>query len=488
MRRHKHTLSNYRLATFDMGQLIPVGLVEALPGDTFQLSTSAVLRLSPLAAPLQHPVTARVHHFYVPHRTVFPEWEDFITGGPDGDDATALPTLTVPATIKGTLWDHMGLANNGQSFPVLSFAINGINAIWNEYFRDQDLIAERALTDTSIPSIAWEKDYLTSARPWTQKGSEVTLPLAGDAPVKGIGAYSAVPTNLTANSIRESDGTIRSMKSYPSTGSPYLYVEANPDKPGFPNIHADLSQAGSLSVRQFREMFALQRYKEARARYGSRYTEYLRYLGVTPSDARLQRPEYLGGGTARVNFSEVLQTTPTDTPSVDNFGVGDLYGHGIAGLRTRPIRKFIEEHGYVHSFISIRPKAMYMNGVPRHFLRQIKEDYWQKELEHIGQQEIYAGEVYASATGLRDTFGFADRYDEYRRIGSSVAGDYRDVLNFWHMARELPSNVALNEDFVTCVPTKRVHNVQTNDVVWGMINNHCVARRLVTRNATPRVL
>jgi len=256
-------------------------------------------------------------------------------------------------------------------------------------------------------------------------------------------------------------------------------------------IYADLSSAGAINVNDFRRAFALQRYQEARARYGSRYTEYLRYLGVTPSDARLQRPEYLGGGTTRINFSEVLQTA-ADTPTEprESFGVGDLYGHGIAGLRHRPIRRFMEEHGYIHSFLSVRPKGIYMQGINRTFLKQTKEDFWQRELQHIGQQEVWKGEVYLqnANTDVRATFGYSDRYEEYRNTPSFVAGEFRDVLDYWHMGRDLPFDVELNDDFINCVPTKRIHNVQTNNALWCLVNNHVVARRLVSRTASNSIL
>lgn len=497
MKRSKHTLSNYRLLTCDMGQLIPVGLQEALPGDTFQLSSSAMIRVSPLAAPVMHPVTVRLHHFFVPHRLVWDGWEDFITGGPDGMNAAAPPEYALDmATANDTLWDHLGIPVGSPGvIDVSLMPLMGINLIWNEYYRDQDLQAERLITDQTIPNIGWGKDYFTTARPWSQKGPEVTLPLGTFAPVVGLGVNSAAVWTTASPTVHETGGVTsgpwpNAVGSKQPAGTQEMWANQDPAHPGYPGIFADLSRAGSVSVNDFRRGFAIQRYQEARSRYGSRYTEYLRYLGVTPSDARLQRPEYLGGGSTRLNFSEVLQTaldTPVD-PARESFGVGDLYGHGIAGLRHGGIRRFIEEHGYIHSFLSVRPKGIYMNGIQRTFLKKTKEDFWQRELQQIGQQEVLLNEIVARGGQGNGVFGYADRYSEYKSTPSLVAGEFRNILNYWHMARDLPPTTALNADFVKCVPTKRIHNVQVNDALWCQVNNHVVARRQVMKGGSSIIL
>ena len=175
--------------------------------------------------------------------------------------------------------------------------------------------------------------------------------------------------------------------------------------------------------------------------------EYLRYLGVRSSDARLQRPEYLGGGKQTIQFSEVLQAAEGTNP------VGSMKGHGLAAMRSNRYRKFFEEHGYVFSFISVKPKTIYAQGLPRTWNGRTKEDFYQKEFAHIGQQEVLNKEVYAAHTKPNGTFGFQDRYDEYRRMESTIAGEFRTTLNFWHMARIFASDPALNADFVKSVPT-----------------------------------
>ena len=488
LRRNKHNLSHYRLFTGDMGKLIPCGLVEVLPGDTFRHSTSAVVRLSPLAAPVMHPSWVRIHHFFVPHRLIWPTsggtFEEFITGGDDGNDAQAVNTMPTTSSY-GDLQDYFGLPRVA-GIDVSSLPIRGFNRIYNEYYRDQDLVTEKGAQTNDVPNIAWEKDYFTSARPWTQKGSAVNIPLGTYAPVRGIGANSAfVSGNVN---VKETGGVDSTWN--PTVSGTAISLEEDLNNTGYPNIYADLSSAAAAQVNDIRRAFALQRFQEARARYGSRYTEYLRYLGITPSDARLDRPEYLGGGRTRLAVSEVLQSAPeTGTGPSNSFGVGDMYGHGIAAMRSNAYQRFFEEHGYVISCFSVRPKTMYQNGIHRTFLRQYREDFFQRELQFIGQQEVYQGEIYADNATLRDTFGYQDRYREYREHPSGVSGDFRDTRNLdhWHQGRAFGSAPTLNSSFIECDATKRIHNVTSEPALWVMVQHNIAARRMVARTAAGKI-
>ena len=495
MRRSKHTLSHYRLQTFRMGQLVPIGVVEALPGDTFQHSTSAVLRLAPLNTPVFHPTYVRIHHWFVPHRLVWPEsenggWEDFITGGKDGDNNQTVPGAQVNVT-NGSIYNHLGYPQSqGPDTPwCTTLSLRAYNLIFNEFYRDRDLVPEVPAEQNEVQRIAWEKDYFTTARPWTQKGPDVTIPLADKAPVTGIGPSTQVYGGTNVN-VYESGASPSGSVEYATSQQtgPTVHVEEDPNAPGYPNIFADLSQATVVKVNDLRRAFGLQRYAEARARFGSRYTEYLRYLGVVPSDARLQRPEYLGGGRARVQFSEVLQTSPNDQ-SANSPGVGELYGHGIAGVRDNGYRKFFEEHGYVITLASIRPKAIYVDGVPKMYKRYYREDFYQKELELIGQEPVHQDELWVKPDNTETIFGYSDRYESYRYQPSQVIGDFRSTLNSWHMARSFAVAPSLNKTFVDCNPSQRIfQSGEGSDPIWAMINHNLVARRLVRRNATAKVL
>ena len=494
MKRNKFSLSHYKLFSCDMGELVPVGCVEVLPGDSFQHSTSALVRCSPLITPVMHPVDVRIHHWFVPTRIVWPNFENFITGGPDGMNASEFPVIlfgaggrTAPA--QGSLADYFGIPPGTNELTVSAVPFRAYAKIWNEWYRDQDLqtpltINEGdgtdATTSIALQNVAWEKDYFTSARLFTQKGPDVTLPLGTTAPVipDGVNPPEFLDFTGTSSTIGTAGGSGNVVW---STG-----VQGGGATSGWGDetgLMADLSLATSVSINAVREAFALQRYEEARARYGSRYTEYLRYLGVRSSDARLQRPEYLGGGKQTIQFSEVLQSSPT-VDGEDTQPLGTLGGHGITALRSNRYRRFFEEHGYVISVMSVKPKTMYADGIARTWQRRIKEDFWQRELQHIGQQAIFNSELYHAAAEPDGTFGYQDRYDEYRRAESGIAGEFRTTLNHWHYARLFDSEPALNADFIRSVPTKRVNAIQSEDVLWVMAKHNLKARRMVAGSGT----
>lgn len=508
MKRSKHSLSNYKLLTMDQASLVPIGLTEVLPGDTVQHATSALVRVSPLLSPVMHPVHIRIHHWFVPHRLVWDNgiddgFEPFITGGHDGLDASVFPTIT-PNTgsgyAVGSLSDYLGVPTGVDDLAHSALPYRGYALIWNEFYRDQDLqtplvISKNGGADTTtsvaLQNVAWEKDYFTSSRPWAQKGPAVSLPLG----------VSAKVTTTTAAQMSGVQSAIRFLKV--NGGAPDNNTAAFGDGVGtfgqtgtagtvtsgvYPeNLIADLSTATAATINELREALAIQRYEEARARYGSRYTEYLRYLGIrNPSDARLQRPEYLAGGKQTISFSEILQTsnTTSGTPSV---GVGTMMGHGIGAIRSNRYRRFFEEHGYIFSLMSVLPKTIYVNGLPRHWSRTTKEDFYQKELEHIGQQEVKYKEVYWAHATPDGTFGYQDRYDEYRRTESTVAGEFRTTLNMWHMARIFGSDPALNSTFVSANPTNRIYQSTSTDQLYVMAMHSMQARRLVAKAGTSSI-
>lgn len=479
MKRSKFSLSNYKLFSCDLGELIPCGLVEVLPGDSIQQATSALVRASPLLSPVMHPVQVRIHHWYVPHRLVWEDFEDFITGGPTGTDASVFPVISMggAGAPVGSLADYLGIPTGVIGLQVSALPFRGYAMIWNEWYRDQDLqtalvINEAsgvdATTSQSLQNCSWEKDYFTSSRPWEQKGPAITVPIGTTAPV--------VTDNTTPRMKPFGSGSGGEDIQYQATGLDLQSAVAFGDLAFGANtgLQANLAGASAVTINILREAMALQRFEEARARYGSRYVEYLRYLGVRSSDARLQRPEYLGGGRNSIQWSEVLQTAEGTNP------VGEMRGHGIAALRSNRYRRFFEEHGYIFTLMSIRPKTIYAQGLPRTWNRRVKEDFWQKELQHIGQQEILNKEIYAAGASPEATFGYQDRYDEYRRTESTIGGEFRSsTLDHWHMARIFSSAPALNADFVKCVPTERTFAVPSEDVIYVMANHNIQARRLV---------
>lgn len=512
-KRAKFNLSNFHNCTFKMGYLYPVNLTEVLPGDSIQLSTSVFLRLAPMVVPVMHPVYMHLSNFFVPSRILWDGFEDFITGGPDGTDTSVLPKVTLNVTNSpvGSLADAFGIPvqmlKNAKTFSVNSLPFIAYYMIWNEYFRDQDLNEAIDLsTITGTPSSlsllrpSWAKDYFTTARPWPQKGPDVSVPVnltaAGEPVITATVVGNGVPkfdikssgegpsnSRFALDTDAVSNGNVR-YNSVDSSGLDFLawkdpalkvnidYTSGNPE-------------FGSVNINDLREAFALQRFEEHRSMFGSRYEDLLRYLGVRPQDARLQLPEYLGGFSAPVQFSEVLQTSS----DAERSGVGDMYGHGIGATKGRRIRRFIPEHGYVMSLLTVRPIPVYSQGLERLWSKENRFDFWQKEYEHIGQQEIHNSEVYADGDTAQDkaTFGYQNRYDEYRRGVNVITGEFRTNQDYWTMARIFASRPTLNGDFVSCMPTDRIFQVneQNSDQCYAMVKNNIIAKRLVSKNGNP---
>lgn len=502
--RNKFNLSRTANLSMSPGELVPLGPpVEVLPGDSHQLATSMLIRVLPLLAPVMHPFDVKIHSWFVPHRIVWEDFEEFITGGPD-NDSEVIPPFCRPASggyAVGTLADYYGippmslsgLTSEERQHSALAF--RGYAKIYNEYYRDQDLQAELPLsyasgldttTNTTLMFANWQKDYFTSARPWEAKGPTVMLPLSGDAPVKGFGTVPAMGGSAGPLSVIESGGTPATYDFYyPGiSNTNYAFKTPSATAGAGPQLEADLSQVSAATILQLRLAMALQRYAENRARFGSRYPEYLLALGVRPDDARLDRPEYLGGGQQTITFSEVLQTGVTT--SGNTLGVGNMRGHGIAALRSNRFRKFFSEHGYIHTFVVVRPRTVYPQGLPRTFNRVTKEDYWQPELEHIGQQAILNKEIYWGATGTDTAWGYQDRYDDFRRLESTVHGEFRTTLDYWHAARLFTGRPALNAAFVLSNPTNRIYSVTDPaiDKMYLQVRHSHQARRLLSRTGS----
>lgn len=483
MKRSNFNLSNQKKFTGDMGYLIPIGWYEALPGDIIRHSTTALIRMAPLVTPVMHRVFIRIHHFFVPNRLIWDDWEDFITGGDDGNDATIHPYISIGTVGENQLADYLGLptitfspVKNVSALPFRAYA-----KIYNEFYRDQDIQSEvncpitsgsDSSVNGSLLKVSWPKDYFTTCRPWEQKGDEVVIPVGGSAPVTGIGTQNQIYGTQTFYETDASTGRTISANAN-------QYVEEDPSNPGFPNVRANLSAATGIPINDLRLALALQRDMEIKAQYGSRYAEVLAHdFGVNNQDARLQRPEYLGGGKSIVQFSEVLSTDGSNT--------GEMYGHGISALKSNAFRRFIPEHGIVMSLMSVVPEPLYTIGINRAFLRETKEDYFDKTLQFIGEQEVTYNEIQASHSTRDEIFGYQKRYDEYRYQPNTIAGSMRSTLNTWHYGREYTGDIALNQSWLDCTPTKRTQADLDADSLIVTANHRVVAKRQIARNPMPR--
>lgn len=498
MRGALHNLSHPVKLSMNQGELIPICVVEALPADVMDHSTACLIRTQPLIAPVMHEVDAKIHHWFVPTRTIWKDFPEFITGGPDGLDDTEAPYITTPAVTGfaiGSLGDYLGVPPGVPNLQVSALPFRAYAHIWNNYYRDQDLQTALNVSDgngsdtttnTILQNACWEKDYFTSARANPQKGPAVSIPLTGDAPVLGIGKTNTtygVPSAL----VYESDGTQSTYAAGARIGDDSVnnnvYIERNPLNTNYPYVRADLTDVSAVNIEDLRLAAALQRYEENLSMYGSRYVErIMAAFGIRPRSLELDIPQYLGGGQNKIQISEVLATAEGD-----NVSVGDLYGHGITAMRSNRYRFKIPEHGYIISLLVLRPRTNYIQGLSKLWSRDTKEDYYQPELENLGQQPILNKELYAAHATPNGVFGYQDAYDSYRFIEGRVAGEFRDTLDYWHMARKFASSPALNADFVKSNPTDRIYAVPAADQLYVMAKHKIMARRRVIQRAKPKL-
>lgn len=468
MRRTLFNLSHERLLTCNLGQLVPICVAELSPGDIWRQHTSALIRLQALLAPVYHKVDVIIEHFFVPYRILWNEsqnesWEAFITTGLNGQQTPEFPTITLPnsgagGVVENSLADYLRipLGNNadGSGYEVSAFKFRAYAEICNNWYFDQQLdtlltvdlgSGPDTTTNTTLQYARWGKDYFTAARPEPQLGSEVTIPLTGNAPITGL--YNASATQTSAATFYEVNDNANSFTRANTDGERTFDIVTRDVSSGTPTlsapVEADLSSVSAVDINELRTASAIQRFKEKLNRYGARYTEFLQsFFHVHPQDARLQIPEYLGGGKSVIQFSEVLQTAEGTDP------VGELRGHGIATNRTRRINFHAKEHGIVMTLMHLRPKTVYSQGFDRMDIRRSPYDYLLPDFANLGDQAVSYKEVYAPHTTPDGVFGYTPRFDEYRYIPNSMSGEFHSSLDYWHLARIFESDPALNSAFV----------------------------------------
>lgn len=485
---NKFSLSHYNLMSGKLGLLYPICVREVIPGDVFRHSTSLLVRMAPLVGPVMHPVVIRVHHWFVPNRLLWDDWEDFITGGESGTSTPAFPYIQVTNPADDDLVTHMGIPSGSWTANVNALPVRAYTLIFNECYRDQDLVTASAMstasgldatTNTLKFRVAWEKDYFSTIRPNELKGANVEIA----SPISGIGTTNTTYTAGPQAAYETGRSATESYANYKLVGDSggaarEVIVEQDPDNTNYPNMRT------RIDIEELRLGVSLQRFAERMSRHGSRYAEYLKSLGIRPSDSRLARPEYLGGGKATVQFSEVLYHAEGASDPV-----GQMAGHGLSAMRTNAYRRFFDEHGVQMTLMSIVPKHMLMEACSRWLLyemRNTKEEHFQRELQFIGQQVVQNREITPDYGTLSDVFGYQDRYDDMRMAPSVIAGDFRNSnLNHMHMAREIGAQASLNSSWVSCLPTSRIYAAPSDDHVWVMAHNSIQARRMMAAVATP---
>jgi len=473
LQRSKHNLSNLQVGTFGMGNLVPIGCQELVPGDSIQQATDSVIRTLPLLAPPMHEVEIIITHTFTPHRLIWEDFEDFITGGDDGLNASVLPTIDFSGSpiTKTDLGHYLGLPV-GFAGTVSALPFRAYSKFWNDHIYDEELQTEATIdlssgadttTDTDLKRVNWARDRFTNSNASEQLGSAISIPLGESAPIKST--YSA--------------GTISNAAFYRSTSDPTDEMVIGGSSL---NVHTDLTNASAATINELREAIALQKFAEMRQIYGSTYEKMLKAdYNIRPKDMRLNNSEILATGRGMLQFSEVLATAETGT-SVD---VGDMKGHAIAAVKSNKYRAFIEEHGYLISYVTIRPKPVYTQGIERHWLKTTKEDFFNKHLQNMGMQAVTNKEVKHDHATPDGVFSYEPMYNEYRNAYNRYFGEMTDTLNHWHFGRNFASDPALNSSFLTCTPNENPFAQSATDNILGMFKHKIAARRLVKKSVRP---
>lgn len=518
--RSTFDLSHEKRVSSRIGKLTPILCVETMPNDTFYGSSEVLIKLAPLIFPIFHRLNLYIHFFFVPDRILWEDWETFITGGRLGESVTTPPVPPYVLITEmqgrgrnllnvGSLADYMGIppiADNefvwdDRKLDVMPFA--AYQQVYFDYYRDRNYVPDSTILPLpsgytneagllDIRNRAWQHDYFTSALPFTQRGQEVLMPL------QGTGTVQYLPHSFVMNE----DGSGASADQYLGVQASDYELGAYDKATGnfvqtkrIENIAGVEIENSEVSINDLRRAVRLQEWLERNALAGSRYNEsIMAHFGRKTSDSRLQRAEYLGGGKAVVQISEINTTSYSEDSDAVVVPPGMPAGRGSTYSNTNKFSYNCEEHGFIIGILSVMPTSSYMQGMPRMFVqRNTFLDYPWPSFAHLGEQEVYNYEIFADPTSLpvdRTTapvFGYQSRYSDWKHIHSSSHGDFRTTLQNWHITRIFATQPTLGNEFITFEDElqDRIFNVEGVDTLWMYIYNKLNVKRSLPYFGTP---